>query len=232
MIELLLNAESQLALGLLDQAERTYRTVLEADPRNAIAAVGLSRVALEHGDEAGAHALARAALEIDPANATARRMLDRLDEVARYRDAAVAGLAAAAAAPGPADAPPDPPAAPPADDPGAMIRASGILGAQPEGPSGARAAGARDDSTNREHEESSPGTVDSAPGNAESAPGTATASRPALPSAAEHGSSTDNQRTGGGAGNHAGATTPLTTAAPAEAAPARPGLLRRIFRRS
>jgi len=87
VIELLLNAESQLALGLLDQAERTYRTVLEADPRNAIATIGLSRVALERSDEAGAHALARAALEIDPENATARRMIDRLEEVARYRDA-------------------------------------------------------------------------------------------------------------------------------------------------
>jgi len=88
VIELLLNAESALALGLLDQAERIYRTVLEADPRNGIAAVGLSRVALERGDDAGAHALARAALEIDPENATARRMIDRLEEVARYRDAA------------------------------------------------------------------------------------------------------------------------------------------------
>ena len=94
MIELLLNAESALALGLLDQADRIYRTVLEADPRNGIAAVGLSRVALERGDDAGAHALARAALEIDPENATARRMIDRLEEVARHRDAA-AGAAPA-----------------------------------------------------------------------------------------------------------------------------------------
>jgi tetratricopeptide (TPR) repeat protein len=86
VIELLLSAENELALGLLDRAERTYRTVLEADPRNGIAAVGLSRVTLERGDEAGAHALALAALEIDPENATARRIVDRLDEVARYRE--------------------------------------------------------------------------------------------------------------------------------------------------
>jgi len=99
VIELLLNAENQLALGLLDQAEQTYHTVLEADPGNGIAAVGLSRVALERGDEAGAHALARAALKIDPENATARRMIDRLDEVARYRDAAVPGREVGAAAP-------------------------------------------------------------------------------------------------------------------------------------
>ena len=88
MIELLLVAENALALGLLEQAERTFRQVLEADPRNGIAAVGLARVALERGDDAGALALARAALEIDPENATARRMIERLEEVARYRAAA------------------------------------------------------------------------------------------------------------------------------------------------
>jgi tetratricopeptide (TPR) repeat protein len=85
VIELLLDAENALALGLLDSAEATYRSVLAADPRNGIAAVGLSRVALERGDDAGALALAQAALEIDPDNATARRMVDRLEEVARFR---------------------------------------------------------------------------------------------------------------------------------------------------
>jgi hypothetical protein len=94
VIELLLDAENALALGLLDSAERTYRTVLEADPRNGIAAVGLSRVALERGDDAGALALAQAALEIDPDNATARRMVDRLEEVARFRATAPVAEAA------------------------------------------------------------------------------------------------------------------------------------------
>jgi tetratricopeptide (TPR) repeat protein len=88
VIELLLAAENALALGLLDQAERTFHQVLASDPRNGIAAVGLARVALERGDDARALELARAALEIDPENATARRMIDRMEEVARYRAAA------------------------------------------------------------------------------------------------------------------------------------------------
>ncbi len=97
MIELLLNAENALALGLLDQAERTYRQVLEADPRNGIAAVGLARVALERGEEARALLLAQEAAAMDPENATARRMIDRMEEVARYRDAGAAAPADAGA---------------------------------------------------------------------------------------------------------------------------------------
>ena len=106
MIEMLLAAENALALGLLDQAERTYRQVLDADPRNGIAAVGLSRVALERGDDASALELARAALDLDPENATARRMVDRLEEVARYRAAAGPGGPTADEVPAP-DAQPD-----------------------------------------------------------------------------------------------------------------------------
>jgi tetratricopeptide (TPR) repeat protein len=122
VIELLLDAENSLALGLLDSAEATYRSVLAADPRNGIAAVGLSRVALERGDDAGALALAQAALEIDPDNATARRMVDRLEEVARFRATApVAALPPAApthpGAPIQPDDPSTPSAAAPATPP-------------------------------------------------------------------------------------------------------------------
>ena len=109
MIELLLAAENALALGLLDQAERTYRQVLAADPQNGIAAVGLSRVALERGDEPAAIALAHEALAIDPENATARRMIDRLEEIARYREGSAAGPVVPEPAPEPPTHPPDRP---------------------------------------------------------------------------------------------------------------------------
>ena len=85
MIELMLRAENALSLGLLDDAERIYWQAVEHDPANAIAIVGLSRVALERADERTAVGFARKALEVDPENATARRMLDRLEEVIAYR---------------------------------------------------------------------------------------------------------------------------------------------------
>ena len=89
MIEQLLRAENAHVLGLLDQAEQIYAQTLAHDPANAIALVGLSRVALERGDEPAALSLARRALSIDPENAQAGRMVDRLEEVIRERGDAI-----------------------------------------------------------------------------------------------------------------------------------------------
>jgi tetratricopeptide (TPR) repeat protein len=125
MIEVLLQAESALSLGLLDQAEILYRQVVIADPRNSIAVVGLARVALERGDEPGALAQARRALAIDGENAAAQRMVQRLEEVLAYRgEPAASSIAPQPIAPKPAPTTPamlaEPavhPAAKPADDP-------------------------------------------------------------------------------------------------------------------
>jgi hypothetical protein len=145
MIELLLEAEQALSLRLLDRAEILYRQVAAADPRNAIAVVGLARVTLERGDEEGALKLARRALTIDPENGSAQRMTERLEEVLRYRGAATTatpgGAPASAAAAEPAVAAEPAPAAAPAvaaGDPTAPIELPGSPGVpqavQPERP--------------------------------------------------------------------------------------------------
>ena len=84
-MELLLRAERTLAMGRLDEAERLYRQALDADPRNAIAAVGLARLAIERGDDDEAYRLAGRALELDPENAAAVRLAMRLHEVLEAR---------------------------------------------------------------------------------------------------------------------------------------------------
>ena len=97
MIELLLQAERALAVGMVDQAERLYRQAAEADPRNSIAVVGLARVALEHGDEPEAWRRARRALAIDPENVAAQRLAGRLEEVYAYRGESLPEIAGASA---------------------------------------------------------------------------------------------------------------------------------------
>jgi len=89
LIELLLQAERELNVGMVDSAERLFAQVLAADPRNGIAQVGLARVALERGDERKAYDLAAEALALDPQNAAAQRMVARFAEVFAARGEAV-----------------------------------------------------------------------------------------------------------------------------------------------
>ena len=90
MIERLLEAERDLAVGLVDRAEAIYRGLAQGDPRNAVAVVGLARCALERGDERHAYELAVRALTIDPDDAAALRMEARLSEVLATRGERVA----------------------------------------------------------------------------------------------------------------------------------------------
>jgi thioredoxin-like negative regulator of GroEL len=78
MIERLLAADAAMGRGELDHAERLFAQVVEADARNAIAVVGLARVAWSRGAAEDARGLAQRALDIDPQEAAARRLLDEL----------------------------------------------------------------------------------------------------------------------------------------------------------
>ena len=82
MIERLLAGEAALARDELDAAGRLFSQVSVADPRNAIALVGLARIAVRQGELGEARALAVRALEIDPDEAAAARLLVELDPVA------------------------------------------------------------------------------------------------------------------------------------------------------
>jgi len=98
VIEALLQAERLLVHGMVDQAEQIYASAIDSDPRNAIAVVGLARVALERGDERLAFDRAREALEIDPENAAALRLETRLREVFADRQKGHSAAPAPAAA--------------------------------------------------------------------------------------------------------------------------------------
>jgi len=78
MIERLLAAESAFEAGDLDAAERLYDQISAADPHNAIALVGLARVAHRRGRDDAARELATRALAIDPEEAAAARLLAEL----------------------------------------------------------------------------------------------------------------------------------------------------------
>ena len=112
MIELMLEAERALAVGLLDQAERHYSAVVAADPRNAIAIVGLARVALERGDQAAVYRYARRALALDPDNPAASHLARRMAEQFVLRGEPIPDVEAAPA--GTASTPPASASAPPA----------------------------------------------------------------------------------------------------------------------
>lgn len=104
MIERLLAAEAALDKGMLDTAGRLFDQVARADPRNAIALVGLAKVALREDRIADARELVEQALAIDPDEAAAQRLLrevygeaaaaEPLPDVERPAEAAAAFSAA------------------------------------------------------------------------------------------------------------------------------------------
>jgi len=113
MIELMLEAERAMGIGLIDNAERLYRQVVALDPKNSIAVTGLARVALERGDQRGAYTFARQALALDPDNPIASHLSMRMAEQMRNRGEP---LPDDPGMPGPDD-----PGMPRPDDPGALV---------------------------------------------------------------------------------------------------------------
>ena len=102
MIELMLEAERAMGIGLLDNAERLYSQVVAIDPKNSIAVTGLARVALERGDQRGAYTFARRALALDPDNPMASHLSQRMAEQMRNRGEALPDERAPTPAPVPA----------------------------------------------------------------------------------------------------------------------------------
>ena len=83
--ERLLQADRLLIVGLTEQAQALYQSVLAAEPNNAPAIVGLANCEIELGHERTAYDLAVRALAIDRTNDVARRMEARLAEVMAMR---------------------------------------------------------------------------------------------------------------------------------------------------
>lgn len=102
MIELMLEAERAMGIGLIDNAERMYRQVVAIDPRNSIAVTGLARIALERGDQRAAYTFARQALALDPENPIASHLAMRMAEQMRNRGEALPDETAATAPAAPA----------------------------------------------------------------------------------------------------------------------------------
>ncbi len=82
-----IQADRLLVYGLLDQAEKLYSDVLDAEPSNVEAAFGLARVALERGDEQLAHERVQRAVKINPRFDDALRLEQRLAEIISARSA-------------------------------------------------------------------------------------------------------------------------------------------------
>jgi Flp pilus assembly protein TadD len=97
MIEMMLEAERAMGIGLIDNAERLYRQVVAIDPKNSIAVTGLARVALERGDQRGAYTFARQALALDADNPVAGHLAMRMAEQMRNRGEALPADSAPAA---------------------------------------------------------------------------------------------------------------------------------------
>ena len=127
MIEQILQADRLLQVDQVDQARGIYGRIVELDPGNAIAMVGLARCALADGDDRAAHELAARALVIDPENDMARRMEARLAEILATRGEIVE-RPGAAATPGPRAMRPVVTSAAPAARPAPSPTTSGAAG--------------------------------------------------------------------------------------------------------
>lgn len=85
MNDRLLQADRLLIVGLIDHASGIYREVLDVEPRNSRALVGLANCEVERGDMVAGYAFALRALEVDRANNVALRMEARLSEILATR---------------------------------------------------------------------------------------------------------------------------------------------------